>query len=97
MSEGTKEERAARAVVPLTHPPPSTNHLPPKFPFPKIELFDCTSRDHFSPQTSLHNSLAMADDLETRLQSHAKAFDGLMSLIPAKYYYGEDNDVSLDL
>ncbi|KAI9707303.1 MAG: hypothetical protein M1836_000263 [Candelina mexicana] len=33
----------------------------------------------------------MADDLEARLKSHAKAFDGLLSLIPAKYYYGEDN------
>ncbi|KZZ96938.1 Surfeit locus 6 [Ascosphaera apis ARSEF 7405] len=33
----------------------------------------------------------MADDLEERLRSHADAFDGLLSLIPAKYYYGEDN------
>ncbi|KAI9717376.1 MAG: hypothetical protein M1812_004728 [Candelaria pacifica] len=33
----------------------------------------------------------MADDLEARLKSHAKAFDGLLSLIPAKLYYGEDN------
>ncbi|KAK2763822.1 hypothetical protein FQN54_009440 [Arachnomyces sp. PD_36] len=32
----------------------------------------------------------MADSLEDRLRSHAKAFDGLLSLIPAKYYYGED-------
>ncbi|KAL4930668.1 putative 60S ribosome biogenesis protein Rrp14 [Aspergillus undulatus] len=29
-------------------------------------------------------------DLEERLRSHAQAFDGLLSLIPAKYYYGED-------
>ncbi|KAJ5444044.1 uncharacterized protein N7458_007916 [Penicillium daleae] len=31
------------------------------------------------------------DDIEDRLRSHAQAFDGLLSLIPAKYYYGEDN------
>ncbi|KAL4797261.1 surfeit locus protein 6-domain-containing protein [Aspergillus venezuelensis] len=29
-------------------------------------------------------------DLEERLRSHAQAFDGLLSLIPAKIYYGED-------
>ena len=27
--------------------------------------------------------------LKERLRSHAQAFDGLLSLIPAKYYYGE--------
>ncbi|EGE86469.2 60S ribosome biogenesis protein Rrp14 [Blastomyces dermatitidis ATCC 18188] len=32
----------------------------------------------------------MADSIEERLRSHAQAFDGLLSLIPAKYYYGED-------
>ncbi|EAS32971.3 60S ribosome biogenesis protein Rrp14 [Coccidioides immitis RS] len=32
----------------------------------------------------------MADSLEERLRSHANAFDGLLSLIPAKYYYGQD-------
>lgn len=32
----------------------------------------------------------MAESLEARLRSHAKAFDGLLSLIPAKLYYGED-------
>jgi hypothetical protein len=37
---------------------------------------------------------AMADDLETRLQSHARAFEGLMSLIPAKEYYGKDSSVT---
>ncbi|KAJ5294778.1 hypothetical protein N7508_009599 [Penicillium antarcticum] len=31
------------------------------------------------------------DDIEDRLRSHAQAFDGLLSLIPAKYYYGEEN------
>ncbi|KAL2787715.1 surfeit locus protein 6-domain-containing protein [Aspergillus keveii] len=29
-------------------------------------------------------------DIEDRLRSHAQAFDGLLSLIPAKFYYGED-------
>ncbi|KAL1311036.1 hypothetical protein AAFC00_001252 [Neodothiora populina] len=33
----------------------------------------------------------MADDLEARLESHAQAFEGLLSLIPAKDYYGQDN------
>ncbi|KAB2575569.1 putative 60s ribosome biogenesis protein rrp14 protein [Lasiodiplodia theobromae] len=32
----------------------------------------------------------MADELEERLQSHAQAFEGLMSLIPAKDYYAPD-------
>lgn len=31
--------------------------------------------------------------IQDRLRSHAQAFDGLLSLIPAKYYYGEDNSV----
>ncbi|KAL2807875.1 surfeit locus protein 6-domain-containing protein [Aspergillus granulosus] len=30
-------------------------------------------------------------DIEERLRSHAQAFDGLLSLIPAKFYYGEDS------
>lgn len=29
--------------------------------------------------------------LQDRLREHAEAFDGLLSLIPAKHYYGEDN------
>ncbi|KAI9654469.1 MAG: surfeit locus protein [Trizodia sp. TS-e1964] len=33
----------------------------------------------------------MEDSLEARLKSHAKAFDGLLSLLPAKIYYGQDN------
>ncbi|EEH43595.1 uncharacterized protein PADG_08215 [Paracoccidioides brasiliensis Pb18] len=32
----------------------------------------------------------MANSIEERLRNHAQAFDGLLSLIPAKYYYGED-------
>ncbi|KAF7712557.1 Uncharacterized protein PECH_005070 [Penicillium ucsense] len=31
------------------------------------------------------------DDIEDRLRSHAQAFDGLLSLIPAKYYYADEN------
>jgi len=34
--------------------------------------------------------------MQARLEGHSKAFEGLMSLIPAKYYYGEDNDVSMN-
>jgi hypothetical protein len=30
---------------------------------------------------------------QERLRDHAKAFDGLLSLIPAKMYYGEDTSV----
>jgi hypothetical protein len=31
--------------------------------------------------------------LQDRLREHAEAFDGLLSLIPAKFYYGEDTSV----
>ena len=31
--------------------------------------------------------------LQDRLRDHAKAFDGLLSLIPSKMYYGEDTSV----
>ncbi|KAK6193533.1 hypothetical protein LQW54_012368 [Pestalotiopsis sp. IQ-011] len=35
----------------------------------------------------------MADSsLQDRLRDHAKAFDGLLSLIPAKMYYGDDDN-----
>ncbi|KAF2195466.1 SURF6-domain-containing protein [Zopfia rhizophila CBS 207.26] len=36
----------------------------------------------------------MADDLEQRLKSHARAFEGLMSLIPAQEYYGKDASIT---
>ncbi|KAF1916099.1 hypothetical protein BDU57DRAFT_515990, partial [Ampelomyces quisqualis] len=36
----------------------------------------------------------MGDTLEERLKSHAKAFEGLMSLIPAKDYYGKDESIT---
>ena len=32
--------------------------------------------------------------VQERLRDHAKAFEGLLSLTPAKYYYGEDVSVS---
>ncbi|TID22581.1 hypothetical protein CANINC_003356 [Pichia inconspicua] len=32
----------------------------------------------------------MSNTLEERLKQHSNAFDGLLSLIPAKYYYDED-------
>ncbi|MCJ1378033.1 hypothetical protein MMC17_001129 [Xylographa soralifera] len=35
----------------------------------------------------------MAESLEDRLRSHAKAFDGLLQLIPANIYYGKDTSV----
>ena len=34
------------------------------------------------------------ETIKDRLKSHAKAFDGLLSLIPARLYYGEDTSVS---
>lgn len=36
-------------------------------------------------------SVHLANSFQDRLRSHAQAFDGLLSLIPAKYYYGDDN------
>ncbi|MCJ1399300.1 hypothetical protein MMC11_002502 [Xylographa trunciseda] len=36
----------------------------------------------------------MAESLEDRLRSHAKAFDGLLQLIPADIYYGKDTSLS---
>ncbi|KAL4997203.1 surfeit locus protein 6-domain-containing protein [Aspergillus recurvatus] len=39
------------------------------------------------PVVGIKSSMA---DIEERLRSHAQAFNGLLSLIPAKYYYGED-------
>jgi hypothetical protein len=42
------------------------------------------------PAFSTHRSNG---NLQDRLREHAEAFDGLLSLIPAKHYYGEDNSV----
>ncbi|KAF2273929.1 SURF6-domain-containing protein [Westerdykella ornata] len=36
----------------------------------------------------------MADDLEERLRSHARAFEGLMSILPAETYYGKDDSIT---
>merc|ERR1711939_176119 len=45
-------------------------------------------RDSFPTRCAA--SVKMPDELEERLQKHARNFDGLLSLIPAKLYYGED-------
>ncbi|KAI3545918.1 surfeit locus protein 6, partial [Colletotrichum abscissum] len=43
-------------------------------------------------QAKEQNKGNMAEStLQDRLREHSKAFDGLLSLIPAKMYYGEDN------
>lgn len=42
-------------------------------------------------------SAVKVDSNQERLRSHAQAFDGLLSLIPAKYYYGDDNSVRAPL
>lgn len=42
------------------------------------------------PAIHLHPLTLLSQD---RLREHAEAFDGLLSLIPAKYYYGEDTSV----
>ncbi|KAM7204571.1 hypothetical protein V8F33_001535, partial [Rhypophila sp. PSN 637] len=39
---------------------------------------------------SSYNNFLLLTNLQDRLREHAKAFDGLLSLIPAKMYYGED-------
>jgi len=38
-------------------------------------------------------SLDLTKSPQERLREHAEAFDGLLSLIPAKHYYGKDNSV----
>lgn len=38
--------------------------------------------------------LAANEELQSRLKSHARAFEGLMSLIPAKEYYGKDESIT---
>lgn len=35
--------------------------------------------------------------VQKRLHEHSKAFEGLMDLVPAEYYYGKDNSVCIDL
>lgn len=35
----------------------------------------------------------MSCAIQDRLRDHAEAFDSLLSLIPAKLYYGEDTNV----
>lgn len=38
-------------------------------------------------------NLSVNNFFQDRLREHAEAFDGLLSLIPAKYYYAEDTSV----
>lgn len=38
--------------------------------------------------------LAANVELQSRLRGHARAFEGLMSLIPAKEYYGKDESIT---
>lgn len=38
--------------------------------------------------------LAANRELQSRLRGHARAFEGLMSLIPAKDYYGKDESIT---
>lgn len=46
------------------------------------------SRRHPPPPTTADR------ELQERLKSHARAFEGLMSLIPAKDYYGKDESIT---
>lgn len=48
---------------------------------------------HFFPNQKVSGFWWDCVAIQDRLRDHAKAFDGLLSLIPAKYYYGEDNSV----
>ncbi|OHF04444.1 surfeit locus protein 6 [Colletotrichum orchidophilum] len=52
-------------------------------------LFIYTSKD-LNNKEKKHGNMAEST-LQDRLREHSKAFDGLLSLIPAKMYYGEDN------
>jgi hypothetical protein len=40
------------------------------------------------------HAFAANGKLQERLKSHARAFEGLMSLIPAKDYYGKDESIT---
>ena len=44
-------------------------------------------------RSGLANGTLYSLNLQERLKSHAESFNGLLSLIPAKYYYGEDTSV----
>ena len=47
-----------------------------------------------SPLSAVHRH-AFTDPLQERLKNHARSFDSLLSLIPAKLYYGEDVSVCI--
>ncbi|KZL75720.1 surfeit locus protein 6, partial [Colletotrichum tofieldiae] len=58
---------------------------------PNLAFFFLEHSNCFS-QERKHKGTKMAEStLQDRLREHSKAFDGLLSLIPAKMYYGEDN------
>lgn len=59
---------------------------------PLTEMPDELEVIHFLSVTSIRTLLT---HLQERLRSHASAFDSLLSLIPAKLYYGEDVSVSV--
>ncbi|KAM7221909.1 hypothetical protein V8F06_002660 [Rhypophila decipiens] len=70
---------------------------PASVPLPKVDLEEvealnrhCGSEDYIIPDSDGENTFLLLTNLQDRLREHAKAFDGLLSLIPAKMYYGED-------
>ncbi|KAJ5328199.1 60S ribosome biogenesis protein Rrp14 [Penicillium brevicompactum] len=52
---------------------------------------ECPVLDLPPPDCNFSLRDSIMDDIEERLRSHAQAFDGLLSLIPAKLYYGEED------
>lgn len=48
-----------------------------------------------NPQRSALADLHLLNSLQERLKNHARSFDSLLSLIPAKLYYGEDVSVCI--
>ena len=43
------------------------------------------------------SKIVTEESFQERLRDHAKSFDGLLSLIPAKIYYGEDTSVGFSV
>ncbi|PYH28932.1 putative 60S ribosome biogenesis protein Rrp14 [Aspergillus neoniger CBS 115656] len=58
-------------------------------PFPYDNITEIQSEECPELDVPVPALLKVQDYIE-RLRSHAQAFDGLLSLIPAKFYYGED-------
>lgn len=53
--------------------------------------------DELEVSTMPAMSFLKSDCVKERLQRHARSFDGLLSLIPAKLYYGEDVSVCIPI